>query len=134
MRASNTAGRRFLPLLLASIAACSASNGTAPSPSPESPRLTGDLLIEVVPTSEEISVGVSITIEGRGISVSRRSMSVRLNDLAPGSYRIQVALSESALAKSQCSIREESQKTAAVVAGETTTVVFRIYCPKTVPR
>jgi hypothetical protein len=128
MPAPTVSCRSFLvSLLLATVVGCSAGDSTAPSP-PASAPLTGNLLVEVVPTLQGILVGVTITIEGAGIAVSQSSTTLRLNALAPGSYNIHVALIERSPARSSCSIQETNRRTASVRAGATTTVVFGVSC------
>jgi hypothetical protein len=133
MRAPIVSRRSLLaPLLLASVAACSAGDSTAPPPPPALSALTGDLVVWVVPVSGDldISVGVSVTVVGQGINVSQSSTTVRLSGLAPGAYTIELALIDGATqAKGRCSIQKDSRQIAAVVAGTTTSVVFGVYCP-----
>jgi hypothetical protein len=124
------------PSLLASLlmtlaAACSAGDTVAPLPPPGPLPLTGELFVLVVPTFEDLSVDVAITVEGEGVSVSKRATSVRLAGLAPGTYRVELALIGTSPANGECRIQEDPHRDAAVVAGATTTVVFGVYCPRT---
>jgi len=135
MRAPIVSCRSLLAsLLLASVTGCSAGDSTAPPPPllppPGPPALTGDLVVQVVPAvgGEDISVGVLVTIVGQGTSVSQTSTTVRLSGLAPGNYSIELALlNEGTLPK--CRIESDSRRITAVVAGTTTSVEFRVYCP-----
>ena len=137
MRAPIRDGRYLLAcFLVASVTGCSAGDSVAPPPSPPPPpaALTGNLEVWVVPLvgALDTPVGVSVTVVGQGIRVSRISTgftTVRLSGFAPGGYSIDLALIDGdTQAQRGCSIQEASRRLAVVVAGTTTSVVFEVYC------
>jgi hypothetical protein len=124
---------RLVSLLLSTVVGCSAGDVAGPPPRSGPPGpvpLTGNLQVQVVPTSEALSVGVSVTVQGPGISVSESSTALWLSGLAPGAYRIEVTLIQPATrgAGGACSMQGANQRTASVIAGTTTVVVFGVYC------
>jgi len=112
-------------VLLTQLAGCSGDGVTEPAPPPP-PPVTGQIIVSV---SAELSVELSLAIEGVGSWQVRPNNEIRVPNVAPGQYRISLTIRAVASSDgASCEVQNGSERTASVAAGGTTVVEYELEC------
>lgn len=120
----------LLPLGL-TLAGCSSDRATGssvPPAPPPAPSRTGELAILVTASSNPPG-GFEVSVAGIGRWSVHPLQLLRL-DLEPGTYTVDLAIPAESGAEQKCSVSEGKQRTVAVLAAATRTLVFSVLCPR----